>query len=204
MKTIKTGFGLVAAIAAAVAPSIAAAETAPVVVPPGNSAAAQYTETFPTGSGNQTAGGGKGGHRSPSRVLGAKKTRSLDSHGPQGRATAEVAAATAPAAIATPRGAARQAAETPFGGNGGGAGAPSGNANRTAGERASKQTAPGADGRAAESGAGPQGSSGLGEVVGQATGSPSSGELGWFLPLAILGTILWSLLYLRRHRRPAG
>ena len=46
----------------------------------------------------------------------------------------------------------------------------------------------------------PSGSSGLGEVIGQATGS-SSGELGLLLPLLIIAVVIWSAAYLRRQRR---
>jgi hypothetical protein len=50
----------------------------------------------------------------------------------------------------------------------------------------------------------PDGSSGLGEVIGEATGSSSSGGPGFLLPLAIVAAIAWALAYLRRRRRPAG
>jgi hypothetical protein len=49
----------------------------------------------------------------------------------------------------------------------------------------------------------PSGSSGLGEVIAEATGSSSSGGLGMLLPLAIAGAIAWSLAFLWRQRRPA-
>jgi hypothetical protein len=37
----------------------------------------------------------------------------------------------------------------------------------------------------------------------QATGS-SSGQLGLFLPLIIIGTVIWSLNFLWRQRRQVG
>ena len=47
----------------------------------------------------------------------------------------------------------------------------------------------------------PDGSSGLGAVLGQATGSSDSGQLGLLLPLIVLATIAWSVAYLVRRRR---
>ena len=47
----------------------------------------------------------------------------------------------------------------------------------------------------------PAGSSGLGEVIGQATGSSSSGQLGLLLPLLILAVATWAVAYVLRQRR---
>jgi hypothetical protein len=47
----------------------------------------------------------------------------------------------------------------------------------------------------------PHGSSGLGEVLGQATGSSSSGQLGLLLPLVVIGAIAWALAFFWRQRR---
>lgn len=72
-------------------PSVAAAQR---VVPPGNSAANQYTETYPTTGGGATDRGGGG--RSPAETLGPRNAARLEAMGAQGRAAATVAAATAP------------------------------------------------------------------------------------------------------------
>jgi hypothetical protein len=178
MKTLKTALGSFAAAGIA---TLALAPVAPAesLVPPGNSAAAQYTEAYPTAGGPRETGKG-GGKRASSHVLGARDTRRLAAQGAVGRSTAEAAAATAPsAAVAAPGGeaAGRPGAETPAGPG---------------------HAAGGAESR--PSAASPAGSSGLGEVVGQATGS-SSGELGPLLPLLIAATAIWALAFLRRRTR---
>lgn len=138
------------------------------VVPPGNSAANQYTETYPTAGGNATTQDGK--QRSPQEVLGAKNARRLEAEGPEGRAAAALAAETAPVRGGVHRGGAPGA-----GGDGGKAGAQGGSA------------------------AEPGGSSGLSEVLGQATGSSSSGQMGLLLPIVVLLTIAGSVAYLWRR-----
>jgi hypothetical protein len=183
---------LAAATALAIAaclPSPAAAEP---VVPPGNSAAAQYTEAFPTSGGEHPLGGGGHGKRKPSSVLGPRSARRLDAKGPQGRATAALATATAP--VASGPGA---------GGGAGGGGAASGGVEGAAPRAGAGEEAPGAH-AAQPASAGPHGSSGFEEVVGQATGSSSSGGMGMLLPLAIAAVLLWSLAYLWRQRRRAA
>ena len=91
MKALGTKLGLTAATALLALPSAAAAQA---VVPPGNSAVNQYTETVPTARGSaKTRHHGK---RSPAKVLGADNARRLEAAAPQGRAVAEVVAATAP------------------------------------------------------------------------------------------------------------
>jgi hypothetical protein len=176
MKARRTGLGASAAAIVVLAfPSTAVAAN---LVPPGNSAASQYTESFPTAGGQQQAGSGSHrGNRSPARALGARNARKLDAQGVEGRAAAEVAAATAPSAA-----------------GGGGPGAAHG-----AGEQA-PTPAGGVGGARAGSGL-PGGSSGLGEVIAQATGSSSSGELGLLLPLLIAAAVIWSLAFLWRRTR---
>jgi hypothetical protein len=145
-------------------PSAAPAQS---VVPPGNSAANQYTETFPTPRGPAaTKKRGKQRDRSPAEALGRSKARQLASEGPQGRELAAVVAATAPAV------------------------AKSGGAPREAGS-ISRADALGD-------------SSGLGEVVAQATGSSDSGGLGIALPLLILAAFVGFAVYLWRRRRLAA
>lgn len=79
--------------------ALSSAAPAQRVVPPGNSAVNQYTETFPTARGPAaTRQRGKQRHRSPNEALGSRKVRRLASEGPEGRELAAVVAATAPTA----------------------------------------------------------------------------------------------------------
>jgi hypothetical protein len=45
------------------------------------------------------------------------------------------------------------------------------------------------------------GKSGLGGVVGELTGTSSSGDLGLWLPLALFVAAVWCAAYFWRHRR---
>jgi hypothetical protein len=91
---------LTAAVAIVAMPAAAMAER---VVPPGNSAATQYTETFPTAKGPAaTKKRGKGANRSPREALGSRNVRELRSQGQDGRDLAEVVAETAPSGATTP------------------------------------------------------------------------------------------------------
>lgn len=148
-------------------------------MPPGNPAATQYTEAFPTAGGQQDAEQGKGGKgRQPSQALGKDNARQLESQGPAGQATAALAAETAPAGVS---------GESAGGKNAQPAG-------RSTGGKSSGE---------GQAGSGSSGS-GLGEVASQATGSSFSDGTDLLLPLAILGTIAWLLAFLRRRRqRPA-
>jgi hypothetical protein len=92
--TLKTRLGSLAAIATFL---LLPAATAHAVVPPGNSAVNQYTETFPTARGAKaTKRSGKPKARSPREALGADNARKLAAEGPVGREVAEIVAATAP------------------------------------------------------------------------------------------------------------
>ena len=206
MKASKTGLGLLAAmIAIFVLPAAAQAEY---LVPPGNSAATQYTEAVPTAGGPKATNPSKHGKsQSPSKVLGGKNAQKLNQQGPEGRAAAEVAAATAPISVPgdgegapspAPHGSPGKAA------NGAGSGGNGSNDSSSPGHEISGDT-PGSpsSGVTLASQQIPSGSSGLGEVLGQATGSSSSGQLGLLLPLIVLGTIAWSVAFvLRRRKRP--
>lgn len=64
------------------------------LIPPGNSAANQYTEAFPTASGNK--GARAHSQRKPAKVLGHAKAQRLQARGPDGAAVAVLTAATAP------------------------------------------------------------------------------------------------------------
>ncbi len=150
----------------------------------------QYTETVPTAGGGQDTDGQGKKRRSPAEVLGAGNAKRLEAHGPQGRAAAEVAAATAPVADsprATPTGDTQDGAQQKHGGT---ADVPG----------AEIPSSPAISSLSSDS----SGSSGLGEVVAQATGSSSSGEMGLFLPLVILAALAWSLSYFWRRRRQVG
>ncbi len=201
MKTPKTRLALsLTALAALCATPAAAAGVEEAVVPPSNSAATQYTETFPTSGGDKKTDQ-KPSHRSPSKVLGSHNAHKLEKQGPEGQAAAEAAAATAPTSIATPA----EAPQSHHSGNGGsghsgntgGGGGGNGGANTPSQGNGSPSEAETA-GPAAE----PTGSSGVGSAIGQATGLSSAGGAGPLLPLVILATILWSLFYLWRQRRP--
>lgn len=93
---LKTKLGSIAALAIFLALPTTSAWA---VVPPGNSAVNQYTETFPAAGGAETTKRrGKQDarpHRSPVETLGAKKVRKLAAEGPVGREVAAVVAATA-------------------------------------------------------------------------------------------------------------
>jgi hypothetical protein len=193
MSSLRTAIALLATAVAVLAVPVAV--EAQYVVPPGNSAVNQYTEAVPTAGGGQDTGGGgkRSAHHAPAKVLGARNAHRLDAQGPQGRAAAEVATATAPSEGVRVGSAANGApVETTDqgGGTGGGAGTgkPLGGASQDGG--------PG--GRATPA---PAGSSGLGEVLAQATGSSSSGQMGALLPLVILAAIAWSLAFFMRQRR---
>lgn len=198
LKALKTTAGLVAAIVAvAVLPATAAA--AEYLVPPGNSAAIQYTETYPSAGGHKDAenqGGNR--NRSPSKVLGERNAQRLEQQGPEGEAVAEVVAETAPVttAPAAPEEAGdgegsdesqdRERHETGSGsGKGPQKGAPTG------GDHPSN-TVPGDVDQS--------GSSGLGEVLSSAVGAPAGGS-GIVLPLAFLGTLAWMLSHAWRQRK---
>jgi len=194
---------LMAAITLAALPASAAAEA---YVPPGNSAATQYTEAVPTAGGPKATTHSKHGQsKSPDRVLGAHKTAKLDAQGPQGRAAAEVAALTAPSAVGAKveaTAASGPGTPEPQGGQTGSGGVQAGSGSN-AGDlsQSGRSTSPGHTAQAE-----PGGSSGIGEVVGQATGSSSSGQLGVWLPLLIAAVVIWSGAYVlrRQRKRPTG
>jgi hypothetical protein len=178
-----------ALLVALAAPAYAGAEY---YVPPGNSAANQYTETLPSAGGDQ---GGKKDKATPAQTLGAGNAKKLEDQGPSGKAAAQLAAETAPATVPV--------AEAPADDSGG---------NATPGGGAKGGGDPGGEGGKPANGGGsapstidfqvdqPSGSSGLGAVLGQATGSADDGSLGLWLPLLILAAIAGSVAYLLRGR----
>lgn len=202
MKALGNGL-LTAAIAIFAFPSVA---TAQYLVPPGNSAVNQYTESVPTAGGQKNVGDGpKGdrGDRSPSAVLGAENARRLEERGPAGRKAAEVAAATAPATGVTVAPATGEGeGEGGVGAGSGRGGSDSGQGGGASGPGQAADPAPTGAGEAGSAGGGEtDGSSAFGEVLSQATGTASSGQLGLLLPFAILAAAAWALAFLRRERK---
>lgn len=211
MKARIAATGFIAALLLALPASAMGEEEAASVVPPENSAATQYTEALPTAGGDKEAHG-DGRKPSPAKVLGAENAKRLESHGKEGREVAQIVAETAPAPAqsagtspsqgSSPESAEDNQAKEDEGRGGaaggksdGGSGPPS---RPEAPAHPQGPTAQPADPPAAL----PDGSSGLGEVLAEATGSSSSGQLGALLPLAIIATIVWSLGYFWRQRRP--
>lgn len=185
MNSLKTASVLLATAIALLALPLAA--DAQYVVPPDNSAVNQYTETVPTAGGGQDTDRQGKKRRTPDEVLGAGNAKRLEAHGPQGQAAAEVAAATAPETEpprTTPAVDPKDGAQQKQGGTGDV-------------REAEVPTAPAVSPLSNNS----SGSSGLGKVIAQATGSSSSGEMGLFLPLVILAALAWSLSYFWRQRR---
>ena len=186
------------ALALAVGLVLPASALAEYYVPPGNSAANQYTESLPS-AGGEKGGKGGGGTTAPSRALGTRNAQRLDAQGPTGEAAAEVAAETAPPASLVVADGGAKTQDT------GGAGWPQ---NRGAGRQGQGQGPSGDSGvpnGELEEGNEPSGSSGISEVVSQATGASDSGSLGLWLPIAILLTLAGSIAYrLRSPRRPTA
>jgi hypothetical protein len=204
MKMPRTAFPMLVATSLA---SLAFCSAAPAeeLIPPGNSAVNQYTESIPTPGGHRdTEDRPKKESRSPDRALGSRNAQRLEAQGPDGRAAAEAAAATAPSADVeetigedTPE----EAAVAPTGGGGdrgtGAARKPSASPGTGGGGAAKQPPALKTSVQVDE----PEGSSGFGEVLGEATGSSSDGQMGWLLPLIVIGVALWALAYGMRHRR---
>jgi hypothetical protein len=185
---------LVMAVAAALlAPPTAIAAG---IVPPGNSAVNQYTQTIPTSRGNKEVR--QGGHRSPSKALGPRATKKLQKQGKDGRGAAELAAAGTPAGVAgSGSGPGAGGGATGYGGgstaNGGSTGGIGGSGAQGSGGVGSAKAIAAAD----------DGKSGFNQVLGEVTGTSSPGDLGLLLPLAIIAASIWCAAYFWRHRRTA-
>jgi hypothetical protein len=191
---------IVLTTASAVALVVPAHSLADYYVPPENSAANQYTESFP-GAGGEKGGKAKG--VTPADTLGARNAKRLEERGPSGQAAAEVAAETAPASVATADGGASGgsggAAGTGGGAGNGAGGSGSGAASGTNGGPASPGGGSAAVGQSAKVDQ-PGGSSGFSQVLGQATGV-GDGNVGFWLPLVILLTLAGSIAYAARSRQ---
>lgn len=199
MKLPATASGLAAALTLLAAPAPAGAQY---VVPPGNSAVNQYTETIPTSGGGRDSDGGSGKRaaRTPAHVLGKRKADKLEAQGPAGRAAAATAAVTAPIETAP----AGSGSPTPNSrDDGGGAGRDNSRASSDSGSRGdptgrAENPVPVARTEL------PDGSSGLAEVLAQATGSTSSGQTGLLLPLVILAALAWAFGFAWKQRQHVG
>jgi hypothetical protein len=185
----RIGLCFATTIAIVAFPAVARAGEA--IVPPGNSAAAQYTEAFPTGGGNKdVTQNNRRRPPTPAKALGGENARQLEGRGPLGEEAAAVAAATSPPIASQPgpssggKGAASPGS-TALGGSG------------TRAEQGEASTAPAEAARPPE----PSGSSGLGELASATTGGSGSSGL---LLLAIFGGAFWGIAYILRRRRKAG
>jgi hypothetical protein len=192
----------VAAIfAIATALALPAAAAAEYYVPPANSAANQYTESFP-GAGGESSGKRK--PVTPGSALGADNAKKLEAKGPAGKAAAEMAAETAPPQVVDQgSGSGEDPGRSDSGskdgkGNEGesGSGAPG-----SGGSNGGSSGASGGKGAPANA-AQPEGSSGISQILGQATGS-SDGNPGLWLPLVIVLTLIGSVAYWVRSRSNA-
>lgn len=202
MRKAITTLTALTAILVAVLAAPAAAEQ---IVPPGNSAANQYTEAFPTARGEEMQSGDE---LNAKDVLGARDTKKLEQHGKTGREVAQFAAETAPAPVSSTTSPSAGDTETGSADRGGKQG---GNGQGKQGDKADEAaTTRGAGGSGSGSGptAGsgstsvdqPAGSSGVGEVVSEATGV-SAGRLGLWLPLIVIGAAIWAAVYFIRQRQ---
>jgi hypothetical protein len=175
--------GLMAVATVALAlPSAASADR---VVPPGNSAATQYTEAIPTAGGPTDTGKGSGqSGRTPAKSLGSRNAQRLQAQGREGEAAAAVATETAPAPAAT-----TEAPEI---------GAPEQGGGATRGGGAHRRSTAAEPRTAIEN---PDGGSGLGETISQAAGASAPTGSDLLLPLAFAGAIAWAIAYLIRQRK---
>jgi hypothetical protein len=176
-------------VMAAFGMSVAAADGA--LVPPGNSAATQYSETLPgaggeeahqkSGSGGKESGSGeKGDVAAGAPPVSSETATELRALGPEGEAALSLANSSAP-----PRPAATGSDEK-----------------GEKGEEAVGATGGAGGGPSAGGGTGPGngGSSGVGEVLGGAAGT-SSGGLGFLQPLIIALVLVCAVAYAVRRRR---
>lgn len=185
----KASTKLLLPLAALWALTLPAPASAEYLVPPGNSAATQYTETVPTAGGQRnTEKDRRKGGGSPAEVLGSGNAQRLDEQGEEGREVAQFAAETAPTPSPADENAPTSGEDDRSDDDAGGA------ADRSGGAAGGSSGGTARGGGAATE---PSGSSGFGEVLAQATGWSSSEGL---LLLAILGALAWALAFLWRQR----
>jgi hypothetical protein len=188
MNVLKPTIAMATLLAALALPALASAES---VVPPGNSAATQYTETFPSAGGNIEANHGiGGGGGSPAKHhLSPGTTHALANQGEDGRAVAALAGES-PTATTGGSGSA----------GGGGHGSKEASGGGSGGSGSGPSAGGGSGGSSSSAAAGPAGSSGVGHVLSSATLS-RSGETGIFLPLVLLAALVGSIAYAWRRRQ---
>jgi hypothetical protein len=200
---------LIALTALALVASCASSAAAGTLVPPGNSAANQDTETFPTSKGEEDAQHKKKSGVTPADVLGAGKAHKLEDKGATGKAVAEFTAETSPSAVDSSTqeggetGSAKPGKPGKSKGDKNGTGAPSGGSEGGSGGASGAGGGGGGQPPAAGSAAGAassSGSSGLGEIASQATGT-SSGTVGLWLPLILIAVVIWSAAYVWKNRQ---
>lgn len=180
------------ALAAIALPASAAAET---IVPPENSAVAQYTESFPTAGGQTDGNGPTRRDASPAKVLGAHNAERLGRRGPDGRAVAELAAETAPSPVPAPLPDARGGS-----GSGGGGGVAAIGAGRPGGASpADRSGVAHSRGGATFDVSETKGSSGPGTVLSAALGDRPGG-IGLLLPFLLMLAFVASLTFAIRQR----
>ncbi len=173
------------------------------LVPPGNSAVNQYTETFPTSEGEEQSSLEKKKGVTPGQVLGAGKAHELEDKGAAGKAVAEFTAETAPSTAAEPGNGESTAGDSSKGNGNGKGKAPQkqgGNGPGGGGDEQQESSGVSGGGSASTGSGGSSGSSGLGEIVSQATGT-SSGSIGLWLPLILIAVVIWSAAYVWRNRQ---
>jgi hypothetical protein len=146
------------------------------IVPPGNSAATQYTETLPAAGGEEahrTNGQGEKAGKGGESAVPASTAAELQELGPEGKAALELAKAGAPKQSKhqkKKKDGATSPGSPPGSGSGGGGSSASG------------------------------GSSAVGEVLGGAAGT-SSGGLGFLQPLILATIVVIAGAYFLRRRR---
>jgi hypothetical protein len=197
-------------VLAVLACSLPATAVAGEIVPPGNSAVNQYTETFPTSKGEEQSSLEKKKGVTPNEVLGAGNTKKLDDKGATGKAVAQFAAETAPTTSTgsggDESGSTGGGGDGKAGGNGQGNGKKpdtGGNGQGNGGGQEQQESSGGAGGggsSAGSGGAGPSGSSAVGEIASQATGTASD-SIGLWLPLILIAVVVWSGFYVWRNRQ---
>ena len=196
---------LALAALAALACAIPATAAAGAIVPPGNSAVNQYTETFPTSEGEEQSSLEKKKGVTPNEVLGAGNTKKLDDKGAAGKAVAQFTAETAPTTSSDTGSADSSTGDggngkSDDGGRGKGKQPNSGGNGKNGGPEEKESSASTGTGSSASGGSGPSGSSAVGEIASQATGTASD-SIGLWLPLILIAVVVWSGFYVWRNRQ---
>lgn len=160
------------------------------LIPPGNSAVNQYTESFPTSNGNKEIQSDEKKRRG--NTLDSQTARRLQQQGEDGQTVVEIVAATGTAPVNQPSSSTERedsagADDAAIGSAavGGDEGSEPGG---TSGARSSEIA----------------GDSPIAEVLAQATGATSGDEAGLWLPFAILAILAASVAFALKRRRMAS